>query len=226
MRFMRNNHRVHIITGHYGSGKTEFALNYAFKKAEKNDNIVIGDLDIVNPYFRSREKKVELEEMGIKMVSSSSGYSSADLPALSPEIYGILQNEELEVILDVGGDPSGARVLGRYHEYFQEGNYDMWMVVNANRPNTQNARDVLEYIKGIQDNSRISITGLINNTHMIRETSKDDIIRGNKLVEEVSNDTGLPIVFTSVLEEVVKDLPKEIKGEIFPIKLKMRPEWL
>jgi hypothetical protein len=223
---MRNNHRVHIITGHYGSGKTEFAMNYAFKKAEKHNNIVIGDMDIVNPYFRSREKKVELEEKGIRLVSSSSGYSSADVPALSPEIYGILQDEKLEVILDVGGDPSGARVLGRYHEYFQAGNYDMWMVVNANRPNTQNAKDVLQYIKEIQDASRISITGLINNTHMIRETSKEDIIRGNHLVEEVSRYTELPIVFTSVLEEVVNDLPKEIKGDIFPIKLKMRPEWL
>lgn len=223
---MRNNHRVHIITGHYGSGKTEFALNYAIKRAEKHNNIVIGDMDIVNPYFRSREKKAELEKMGIRMVSSSSGYSSADLPALSPEIYGLLQNENLEVILDVGGDPNGARVLGRYYEYFKAGNYDMWMVVNANRPNTQNAKDVLYYIKGIQDNSRISITGLINNTHMIRETSKEDIIRGNQLVEEVSKDTGLPIVFTSVLEEVVNDLPKGIKGEIFPIKFKMRPDWL
>lgn len=223
---MRENHRVHIITGHYGSGKTEFAVNYAFKRAEKKNNIVIGDLDIVNPYFRSRERKLEFEELGIKMVSSSSGYSSADVPALSPEIYGILQNEKLEVILDVGGDPNGARVLGRYHEYFQSGNYDMWMIVNANRPNTQNLKDVLEYMEGIQDNSRITMTGLINNTHMMRETSKEDVIRGNKLVEEVSKHTGLPIVYTSVLEEVVKDLPKEIKGEIFPIKLKMRPDWL
>src|SRR5690554_1557351 len=98
MRLMSNNHRVHIITGHYGSGKTEFALNYAFKRAEKQKNIVIADMDIVNLYFRSREKKIELERMGIRLVSSSSGYSSADLPALSPEIYGILQNENLEVI--------------------------------------------------------------------------------------------------------------------------------
>ncbi len=223
---MKNNHRVHVITGHYGSGKTEFALNYAFKKAEKQDNIVLADMDIVNPYFRSREKKVDLEDKGIRLVSSSSGYSTADVPALSPEIYGILQNEEYEVILDVGGDPNGARVLGRFYEYFQDENYDMWMVVNANRPNTQEVKEVIHYIDRIQDNSRIPITGLINNTHMIRETSREDIIRGNNLVEKVSEETGLPIVYTSVIKEVAEDLPKDIKGEIFPISLKMRPYWL
>ena|SRR5690554_4581534 len=102
----------------------------------------------------------------------------------------------------------------------------MWMVVNANRPNTQKSKEVIEYINRIQDSSRIAMTGLINNTHMIRETSKEDIIRGNDLVVEVSEITGLPIVYTSVLEEVVPDLPKDIKGEIFPISLKMRPYWL
>ncbi|HHT50356.1 MAG TPA: ATP-binding protein [Eubacteriaceae bacterium] len=223
---MRDDHRVHVITGHYGSGKTEFALNFAFKKAEKQDNIAIADMDIVNPYFRSREKKAELEERGIKLISSSTGYSTADVPAISPEVYGILQSNKYEVILDVGGDPNGARVLGRYFQYFQEDNYNMWMVVNANRPNTQKSKEVIEYINRIQDSSRIAMTGLINNTHMIRETSKEDIIRGNDLVVEVSEITGLPIVYTSVLEEVVPDLPKDIKGEIFPISLKMRPYWL
>lgn len=223
---MRDDHRVHVITGHYGSGKTEFALNFAFKKAEKQDNIAIADMDIVNPYFRSREKKAELEERGIKLISSSTGYSTADVPAISPEVYGILQSNKYEVILDVGGDPNGARVLGRYFQYFQEDNYNMWMVVNANRHNTQKSKEVIEYINRIQDSSRIAMTGLINNTHMIRETSKEDIIRGNDLVVEVSEITGLPIVYTSVLEEVVPDLPKDIKGEIFPISLKMRPYWL
>lgn len=223
---MRDDHRVHVITGHYGSGKTEFALNFAFKKAEKQDNIAIADMDIVNPYFRSREKKAELEERGIKLISSSTGYSTADVPAISPEVYGILQSNKYEVILDVGGDPNGARVLGRYFQYFQEDNYNMWMVVNANRPNTQKSKEVIEYINRIQDSSRIAMTGLINNTHMIRETSKEDIIRGNDLVVEVSEITGLPIAYTSVLEEVVPDLPKDIKGEIFPISLKMRPYWL
>jgi hypothetical protein len=141
-------------------------------------------------------------------------------------VYGILQSNKYEVILDVGGDPNGARVLGRYFQYFQEDNYNMWMVVNANRPNTQKSKEVIEYINRIQDSSRIAMTGLINNTHMIRETSKEDIIRGNDLVVEVSEITGLPIVYTSVLEEVVPDLPKDIKGEIFPISLKMRPYWL
>src|SRR5690554_5903208 len=103
MGTMKKN-RVHIITGHYGSGKTEFAVNYALKRVKERGNIVIEDLDIVNPYFRSREKQKDLEEAGIRIVSSSTGYSSADVPSISPEIYGILQMEEYEVILDVGGD--------------------------------------------------------------------------------------------------------------------------
>ena len=223
---MKNNHRIHIITGHYGSGKTEFAINYALKRAEVRGDIVIGDLDIVNPYFRSREKQEELEEAGIRIVSSSTGYSSADVPALSPEIYGILQKEEYEVILDVGGDPVGARVLGRYKEYFEPGHYDMWMVVNANRPNTQDAQSVLEYIEGIESTSRVAITGLINNTHMLRETTQEDLIRGNKLLEEVSNHTNLPIVYTSAIKEVADHLPEGISGEILPLELRMRPDWL
>lgn len=223
---MKKNQRIHIITGHYGSGKTEFAVNYAIKKAQTQNNIALGDLDIVNPYFRSREKEVQLREKGIKVVSSSIGYSSVDIPALSPEIYTILQDEKLETILDVGGDSAGARVLGRYHEYFKEGQYDMWMVVNANRPSTQNAQAVIQYMEEIQGASGISITGLINNTHMLRETSKKDIIKGNQLVKEVSKFTGLPIVYTPVIKELIGLLPQGIEGEIFPLTLMMRPEWL
>lgn len=223
---MKKNHRIHIIAGHYGSGKTEFAVNYAIKRAESHENVAVGDLDIVNPYFRSREKEIELKEKGIKVISSSIGYSSVDVPALSPEIYSILQDENLEVVLDVGGNPNGARVLGRYHEYFKKDEYDMWMVVNGNRPETQDAKEVIKYIQSIQNTSRIFVTGLINNTHMLRETTKEDIIRGNQLVKEISQVTGLPIIYSAVIKEVVESIPTGIEGEIFPLTLMMRPEWL
>ncbi|RBP44941.1 ATP-binding protein [Garciella nitratireducens] len=223
---MRKNQRIHIITGHYGSGKTEFAINYAIKKAQIQNNIALGDLDIINPYFRSREKKSLLKQKGIKVVSSTMESSSADIPALSPEIYTILQDQNLETILDIGGDQAGARVLARYREYFNKGQYDMWMVINANRPNTQNIENIMKYIEEIQEVSGIFITGLINNTHMLRETTKEDIIRGNQLLKEVSELTGLPIVYTSVIKEIIDTLPEGIEGDIFPLTLIMRPEWL
>lgn len=223
---MLNDKRIRIITGHYGSGKTEFAVNYSVKLAETGKKVALADLDVVNPYFRSREKAEELSELGIKVLGSSIKGSGSDVPAITAEINAPLQNEEFEAVLDVGGDPAGARALGRYYAYFKEGKYDLFFVINANRAETQTVERTIEYLREIERTSRAKVTGLINNTHLLKSTTVEDVLGGQKLVEAVSERTGIPVKYVVALEKVAKELPKDIQGEIFPIKLYMREDWM
>lgn len=223
---MQDDKRIRIITGHYGSGKTEFAVNYIIRLAEMGKKAAIADLDIVNPYFRSREKKDYMERLGIRVVAPEGRYINADVPALPAEIYTLLQDDSYDVVLDVGGDAVGARALGRYFDYLKNADYDMLIVVNANRPNTRNPEAVAEYIEEIERSARISATGLVNNTHMLRDTTLEDVLRGQQVVEEVSRLKGLPVKYISAIERVASEIPGGLEGEVFPVKMYMRPEWL
>ncbi|SCG83999.1 hypothetical protein DW1_2435 [Proteiniborus sp. DW1] len=223
---MLKDNRIRIIVGHYGSGKTEFAVNYAVKLSETGKKVILADLDVVNPYFRSREKTEDLENLGIKVIGSSIKGNSVDVPSVSAEIYGPLQDESMEAVLDVGGDPVGARALGRYHSFFEDGKYDMFFVLNAYRPETQTLENVEKYIRDIERASRAKVTGLINNTHLLKSTTLEDVLFGQKLVEEVSAALNIPVKYVSALEHVAKALPHDIEGEILPIKLFMREDWM
>lgn len=218
--------RIRIIIGHYGSGKSEFSVNYAMKLAEMGRKVAIADLDIVNMYFRSREKAAEMESLGVKVIGSKINAPAIEVPSISAEVLTPLQDQSYDTILDVGGDQVGARALGRYVDYFVEGNYDMFFVLNANRPETQTLDKVLEYMVKIEDVSRAKITGIINNTHLLKGTTAEDVLRGQKLALEVSARTNIDIKYISVLEEVVPSLPDGLEGEIFPIQMFMREEWM
>lgn len=218
--------RIRIIIGHYGSGKSEFSVNYAVKLAELGKKVALADLDIVNMYFRSREKSSEMEALGIKVIGSQINTPSIEVPSISAEVLTPLQDTSYEAILDVGGDQVGARALDRYVDYFTEGNYDMFFVLNANRPETQTVEKTLEYMTKIEDVSRAKITGIINNTHLLRSTTAEDVLRGQELALEVSARTNIKLRYISVLEDVVPSLPKDLEGEIFPIKMVMRDEWM
>lgn len=223
---MLNDKRIRIVTGHYGSGKSEFSVNYAIKLANMGKKVAIADLDIVNMYFRSREKKKELESIGIRVIGSGVDTPAIEVPSISPEVYAPLQDKSYDTILDVGGDPVGARALGRYERYFKEEDYDCLFVINANRPETQTVDKVIEYIGKIQDVARIKVTGLVNNTHLLKMTSVEDVLRGQRLALEVESKTGIKLKYISVLKDIAPNLPKDLKGEIFPIDLTMRDEWM
>lgn len=218
--------RIRIIIGHYGSGKTEFSINYALKLSELGKKVAIADLDVVNLYFRSREKASLLEEKGIKVIGASIKGNALDLPAISGGVLGPLQDTTYETILDVGGDPAGARALGRYHEYFIEGTYDMFFVLNANRPETATVQAALEFFRKIEDTSRAKITAIVNNTNLLMSTSIEDVIKGYSLSLELSELTGIPLKYNVVLSEIARLLPNDLIGEIFPIELYMRQEWM
>jgi len=223
---MLNDKRLRFVIGHYGSGKTEFSINYAVKLAEMGKKVALADLDVVNLYFRSREKKKLLEEKGIRLIASSIDASAVDIPAISAEIVVPMQDTSYEGIIDVGGDPAGARTLGMYKEYLVEGQYDMFFVLNANRPETQTVEKALEYLRKIEDTARAKVTGIINNTHMLKSTTVEDVLKGQKLAEELSKSTGIPIKYIACIENVASKLPKDLQGEIFPMKLYMREDWM
>lgn len=224
---MLNDKRIRIIVGHYGSGKTEFAVNYVMKLSEEYDNVAIADLDVVNVYFRSREKAQLMMDQGIKVISSAMGHSAnLDLPSISAGVFGPLQDDDCQVVLDIGGDSTGARVLGSFKQLINFKGYDMFLVVNAYREETQTKEGVIRHIKEIEAQTGLTITGLINNTHLLRETSLEDIEKGQTLVKSVSEELKIPIKYISAIEKVAQTIPSTYDGEIMPIKMYMREEWM
>lgn len=224
---MLNDKRIRIIIGHYGSGKTEFAVNYAMKLVAEGHKTALADMDIVNPYFRSREKAGMMEQLGIRVISGSRGHdANLDLPMVSADILSPLQDETYSLVIDVGGNEVGARVIAQFHSYFKEGAYDMLCVVNRYREDTTDLKGVMEHIRSIEATVGAPVTGLINNTHLLRDTTAADVLYGQELVEEVSAACGIPVRYVSALETVAKDLPTGLQGEIFPLKMYMREAWM
>jgi len=222
---MLNDKRIRIITGHYGSGKTEFAVNYILKLAEQQPKTAIVDLDIVNPYFRSREMEPIFEEKGIRVISSSIKGLAGDMPALSPEIHIVFEDKSYDAVIDVGGDKAGATALGRYSNKIDDNDYDMFFVLNANRPLTSSKQSAIRYLRSIEQGSKQKVTALVNNTHLCGETKVEDIMKGQKLCLQVSQELGLPIKYTVVHKSLVEHLPDGICGELFPIEIFMKKPW-
>ena len=223
--------RIRIIVGHYGSGKSEFSVNYAMQLAKQNKDpntkVAIADLDVVNPYFRSREKEDFLAQIGVESFSSPLKNSTLDLPAVSAEIRKPVIDETYEYVMDVGGDDVGARVLGSIKDIMKKSDYDMFLVINANREYTTNADEVIRYMHSIMGASGLNITGLINNTHLLWDTRTEDILKGEKLAKEVSEKTGIPLKYTvypSYLD--ISTIKDEISSEIFTVDMIMREKWM
>ncbi|WP_369281823.1 ATP-binding protein [Oscillibacter sp. GMB15532] len=221
---------VHIIVGHYGSGKTEFAVNYAINLKRNGADVALADLDIVNPYFRTRQQADMLGARGINVVSSNLGNDwKIDIPALSGALQSFFIESGRENVIDVGGNAVGARVLARFRDEIIEGHYDMWMVVNANRFESQTAEQAISFAESIMQTSGLHITGAINNTHMLRETTIEDILHGSKVTEEVCRRMNIPCIYTvcpQFLLEACKQKKGQIVGELFPIEMFMRPQYL
>ncbi len=223
--------RTIAVMGHYGSGKTEFCVNLAMKMKEDVSDLALIDLDIANPYFRSRERQKQLEAEGIKVIFNEYGYDIAeDLPAITAKVRAPLENPKFTTIVDVGGNDSGARIMNQFHKYFEPDDVERLIVINANRFETDTLEGAMFHLEQIQEEIGLPITGLINNTHMLAESTAGDVVKGHELCCEVSRRTGIPIVWDTCGEKLLGDLQKLI-GEkndykIFPVKLYMRPSWL
>ena len=218
--------RVRIIAGHYGSGKTEFAVNYAVALSKHAPRVVLADLDIVNVFFRSRERCEELEEYGVKVIGSSIGQDNCDLPAISAEIGTPAKDRACDYIIDLGGNSVGTTTLARLRPLLSRDEVDFFMVVNVNRPDTASIdrilfqKDCLEYASGFQ------VTGFINNTNFVRESTLEDLVAGDAVLRDVSQQTGIPIRYTSYMEEIIGRIPEKLSGDRLPLKFFMREEWM
>ena len=222
--------RIRIITGHYGSGKSELSVNMVIQLKKVYNKVAIVDLDIANPYFRSRERQDEMERQGINVYHNSFGYDiTQDLPALSAAIREPLENKEFMTVIDAGGDDSGARVLNQFRKYFlDDEDSEMLFVLNANRPETSTLEGCLEHLDRIQVETGLQIKGIINNTHLLSETSAEDIKKGYNLAKEVSEVLDIPVIASYCNRKILDNISEEdLDGiEVTPIDLFLRPSWL
>ena len=191
--------RYYVLIGNFGSGKTEISLNLAINAA-KTEPAVLVDLDIVNPYFRSAERKTELQQADVKLIYPIFALSTVDVPSLPPDIYSVFVDKHKTIVFDVGGDPAGATALGQYKSNFdaipQEA-LEVLYVVNPRRPFSATPELVLDMLDRIRYRSRLTITGFINNANLAAETSAEDLIQGYELLKTVSDKTGIPVAYTS-----------------------------
>ena len=216
--------RIQIVTGHYGSGKTEYAVNLALKLVQERDNVALADMDIVNPYFRSYEQAKRLEEAGVRVIVTSCG-GVADIPAINPEVMSIFQQEKWTGVLDIGGDPIGARVLARFAPQLKSEDFDLLFVLNANRPETKDVESALQYMRGIEAECRQKVTGIVNNTHLCGETTAEDILKGAKLAQQLSERTSLPVIHHAVQRKFVEQVGSQLSEPVLPMNIYMKKPW-
>ena len=217
--------RILLIVGNYGSGKTEVAVNLAIQLSA-HQSISIVDLDIVNPYFRCREAREEMEGFGIRVINPEGDYHAADLPIILPEIRGSVLQGDGMVIVDVGGDDAGARVLSSLADVFADRPYDMLQVVNAKRPFTGTVEGCLKIGSEIEAASRLRITGLVSNSHLLEETDTRTVLEGLALAGQVAKTAGVPVSLVTANESLRDELNIEPFGcPVLWIKRRMLPPW-
>ncbi len=211
--------RITIISGHYGSGKTNIAVSLSLDLKKQHENTAIADIDIVNPYFRTKDSEDLLNKNGIRLICSKYANSNVDIPALPQEMYAVTDDKTLYSILDVGGDERGALALGRLvPKIQQENNYEMIYVVNKYRPLTSTPESAIEVMTEIEQACRLKFTSIINNSNLGKETDTNTVLLSVPFVEEVAKRTGLPIAYTTVYKKLLPELEGKIKN-LYPINL-------
>ena len=214
--------RITIISGHYGSGKTNIAVNLAFDLKSQAENVALADIDIVNPYFRSKDSEEMLKKAGIRLICSEYANSNVDIPALPQDMYSVTDDKSLFSILDVGGDERGALALGRISPKIREENdFDMLYVVNKFRPLTKDANSAIEIMREIEAACGLEFTGIINNSNLGPETKIEDVLNSLEYANEISRLTNLPIVWTTVEEKLFEPLKNKIKN-LYPVSMQKK----
>ena len=219
--------KVYIIIGHFGSGKSEFSVNFAKRLKGLGQSVCLADLDIVNPYFRSRERREELTALGIEVLSDIlDSIKGLDIPYLSPAIRGHIANSKQTMILDCGGDQSGLTILKQFEEELAKRTYEVLMIINTFRPQTSSVAQILEMKAKLEATSGLEVSGYINNSNYLRATTLQEYLSAQDLIEQVSLITEVPIKYLSGIENLMKQLPQNLPGEKITLNLSLREDWL
>ena len=214
--------RITMLCGHYGSGKTNIALNMAYRLKETKENVAIADLDIVNPYFRTKDSEAELKKKGIRLIASEYAGTNVDIPALPQDMYSLTDDKNVYAVIDVGGDDRGALALGRIMPSIKaEDNYEIFLVINKYRPLTPDVESTLEVMAEIETAGSFKFTGIINNSNLGVLTTAEDVLSSIEYAESVAKATGLPLVYTSVNETLYNELEGKIDN-LLPLKLQKK----
>ena len=217
--------RVTVIAGHYGSGKTNIAVNYALALAAEGKAVSVADLDIVNPYFRSKDSSQLLEQKNIKLISSPYANSNVDTPALPADAYSITDDKSRFAVVDVGGDDRGALALGRYAPAIvEENDYEMLLVINKFRPLTRDVASVMEVKAEIEQSCGIAFSGIVNNSNLGAETTFDDVLSSVAYADKISAAAGIPIKMTTIDERIFDRLDGKIEN-LMPLCLYVQQSW-
>ena len=219
---MNSSKRITLFCGHYGSGKTNIAVNLALLAKQNYDKVAIADLDIVNPYFRTKDSSEDFEKAGIRLICSEYANSNVDIPALPQDMYAITDDKSLRVLIDVGGDDRGALALGRLTPaILAENDYEMLMVINCYRPLTRDVESTIEVMREIEFACKIPFTGLVNNSNLGQETTPEDVLASLAYAEDVAKASGLPVVMTAFSEELEPKLASKVPNP-FPLNLQKK----
>ena len=211
--------RLTLFAGHYGSGKTNIAVNYALHLASEGKKVLIGDLDIVNPYFRTKDSASELEKAGVELISPQYANTNVDLPALPAENYRLVQDRSVYGIMDIGGDDRGAYALGRYTPFIlEENNYRMAFVANCYRPLTRTPEDALEIMREIQQACKMQFTCIVNNSNLGPETTPETLLESVDYIQKLSRLSGLPLWMHTAEKTVAEKLPP-LSAPVLSMKL-------
>ena len=211
--------RLTLFAGHYGSGKTNIAVNYALRLAGEGKSVCIADLDIVNPYFRTKDSAKVLEDAGVHLVSPQFANTNVDLPALPAEAYRLVTDKAVYGIMDIGGDDRGAYALGRYvPAILAENDYRMIFVANAYRPLTRTPEDAMEVMREIEEACGLKFTDIINNSNLAAETTAETVLDSVSYVEALSKLSGLPVFATSAVDTVAAELEGRL-SDVLPLQL-------
>lgn len=216
--------RVFVFAGHYGSGKTNLAVNWALRLRETGRPVLLADLDVVNPYFRAEDSRRVLEAHGVELIASPFANSNVDVPSLPQEAYAICDRRDAFAVADVGGDERGATALGRYAPGIaDEAAYEMLFVFNGLRPLTRDVSGAMQVLGEIESVARLPFTGVVNNTNLGTETTAETVLASTALAEQVARAAGLPLVATAARREIIPALRGKIDN-LFPIQITQRQD--
>ena len=214
---------VTVLVGHFGSGKTEIALNGALNLAADGLSVTLADLDVVKPYFRSRSARHILHEAGVHLIAPEGENIHADLPIIVPQVRDILRRPRGKTILDVGGDGTGARVLGSLTDVLPTTGIEILVVLNFSRPSTPDVAGAVAMVHEIEALARVQVSGLISNTHMMDDTTPEIVLEGARLAVETGRVLDLPVVAAAIHEDIVASVNRDLPCPAFVLKRIVKP---